>query len=227
MKRKLDEEDEQFQQSKPRDDEKYSSDVTVDTSIATTVETCVTIEEAELLDKMQRGSRSISTEFSKKVLELLHTEHGFDVLQCKGEADPILSLEAHKFTHLVTEDGDLLIRGVNILRGFPKNPETYCSKSILKAANITKKQLREMACMASCDYCPDGLKSVGMPTAHALILKHHSLENILRKTTDQGKKKFGIGPYAVNNIDFEAEAREAMIEFSKFDAEIESSMTTL
>ncbi len=142
------------------------------------------IEKEAKLERLKRESRGLSTNSSKKILDILQ-KHGFKCIQCDGEADEDLARLANQYTYVVSEDSDLLIKNVkNLLRGFGKTNQIYNIDDIISKTNITLKQLRYIACLSGCDYT-DGIKNIGLNRAYQLIKEHKHINTLLDKCSKQ------------------------------------------
>ncbi len=172
----------------------------LDSDDATLVDNCISIEEMQDLDQTLRNCRKISTEMSKRILSqiILVADEKFEVIQCTGEADPVIVHLAGEYSFVISEDSDLLVSGevTNLIRNrdFPHQCLMYNSNDILQMAQVTAQQFKEMVCMSGCDYSTNftKLNGVGIKTAHKIILKYKSLENFVNKMTSTERMKFQV-----------------------------------
>lgn len=137
----------------------------------------------EAVEKRLRNARGVSSDLSFKVLEIL-TQYGFKTIQCEGEADPVIVELSSQYTYIIGDDSDFLISGAtNLLRGFGTSTNLlYNSKDILALTPFTQEQVKQLACIAGCDYT-DGLQGVGIKTADKLFRKYKNFDKFCQNTT--------------------------------------------
>ena len=142
------------------------------------IETVIKME----IEKKKRQGRKITTSMSMRILLQLN-ERGYKTIQCEGEADAILIAMAKDFKYVVSEDGDLLVGGVNnLLRFFGTKNLLY--SDVLTFLDLTTLQLKEMACLAGCDYT-SGIKGIGLKNAENFIRKYGTAQNFLQSSASQ------------------------------------------
>lgn len=172
-------------------------------------DSCQVFEEySKQISNLTKTSRSITTEISKQVCVLLAKIPNWQVIQCDGEADRTLVSLSTQYDYVVSEDGDLLVSGVNnLLRNFgSKRMQVYSCEQILKTKKLNNTQLKEIACLAQCDYC-DGLPKMGCQTAYGYMIKYKSTSNIFKNLTKKERETFQFTP------EFVQEVSEAILEF--------------
>jgi len=156
----------------------------------------------EKLHQARKNARHVSTECSFEVLKQLKAK-GFQTIQCEGEADVELGEFSSRYTYVLGDDADLLVRGVNnLLRDFQKGNTLYNANDIKKHAKLTTYQLKMMVCMAGCDYV-DGIKNMGIITAYDFVKKYSTWDKVWAEVS----KKF-----AVEKDDFTA-IQSAILQF--------------
>ena len=83
----------------------------------------------------------------------------------------------------ISEDTDILANGGHLfLRNFNADKNTvdeYCLEGILSNLNVTHEQFVDMCILCGCDYTSK-INGMGPITAHKLIMKYKSLEEILK-----------------------------------------------
>lgn len=196
----LEEEETAFQQAKKQ---------RIEEGEAVPVNTIMSIEEAEQLEKVKRAARGVKSNVSRSVLEILEKK-GYNCIQCEDcEADTMLKQLFAPDTKVVSDDSDLIISGCDVLRNFAQGQAVlYVAKDILSKARITQSQLQQMACLAGCDYMMGGLRGMGLLTAHKFMLKFKSLDQMLIGMNKEQRRK-----YPEFNTDFVSQAKKAITLF--------------
>jgi 5'-3' exonuclease len=201
-------EEEKWQQDKKTKEEEEQKETSLETSLekATSLTSQVSPEELEAVEKGLRASRGVKTQVSRDVLNLLQEKH--QCIQCEGEeADTYIRKHFSEYDFVLSEDSDLIISGVDVVRDFNGySGNLYRCADILKVTKFTLKQIQEMACLSGCDYF-DGLPGVGLNTAAKIINKWGSVDKI--QFNKQEKAKYQIGE------NFVAEIALACNEFEK------------
>lgn len=119
-------------------------------------------------------------ESSKELFDLF----GIKYIHAPCEAESLLAMlcKNNYIDGCISEDTDILANGGHLfLRNFnaDKNEvEEYCLQGILDSLEITHEQFIDMCILCGCDYT-EKINGMGPITAHKLIVKYKTLEEIL------------------------------------------------
>ena len=118
---------------------------------------------------------------SKELFDLF----GIKYIHAPCEAESLLAMlcKNNYIDGCISEDTDILANGGHLfLRNFNADKNTvdeYCLEGILSNLNVTHEQFVDMCILCGCDYTSK-INGMGPITAHKLIMKYKSLEEILK-----------------------------------------------
>ena len=147
-----------------------------------------------LFEKSKEELYSENEKLSKKIIYVTHQHiqsskelfdlFGIKYIHAPCEAESLLAMlcKNNYIDGCISEDTDILANGGHLfLRNFnaDKNEvEEYCLQGILDSLEITHEQFIDMCILCGCDYT-EKINGMGPITAHKLIVKYKTLEEIL------------------------------------------------
>lgn len=159
------------------------------------------IDEDEMKIIFEKSVEELTFEnekLSKKIIYVTHAHiqsckelfnlFGIKYIDAPCEAESLLAmLYKNKDIHgCISEDSDVLVNGgYLLLKNFNADKNTvdeYCLHGILDNLKITYDQFIDMCILCGCDYI-NKIMGMGPITAHKLILKYGTIEEILKNNT--------------------------------------------
>lgn len=145
------------------------------------------------IEKFTRRLVKVTKEHSREAKELLELM-GVPYVDATSEAEAQCAalVKAGKVYAVATEDMDALTFGTNVLvrhltfseaRKMPVQEIHYAK--VLHGLQLTSDEFIDLCILMGCDYC-DTIRGIGPKRAIELIVKHRSIENII-KTLDSSK----------------------------------------
>lgn len=139
---------------------------------------------------------------TKKLLKLL----GIPTIQAihDAEAQAAYMVNNNDAYALATRDWDAFLYGAKrIVMHWKLTPNTYLPTKLytleefLRKANITRRELIEIAILIGTDYNPEGFKGIGPRTAYRLIKRYGSVDKLIE--LGKIKWKWNITPEDIRN----------------------------
>ena len=138
-------------------------------------------KEIELISKKIIYVTQYHIDSSKELFDLF----GIKYIHAPCEAESLLAMlcKNNYIDGCISEDTDILVNGGHLfLRNFNADKNTvdeYCLEGILNNLDVTHEQFVDMCILCGCDYTTK-INGLGPITAHKLILKYKSIEEILK-----------------------------------------------
>jgi 5'-3' exonuclease len=154
--------------------------------------------DAERMDRIVRAARGVSAEQVSKIMSKL-AEFGIRCYTAVEEADFALGwMSRHGVVDFVIgDDADLLVGGCTLVRGMTKlvssgtPANVFVPSDILDHLKISRRQFRQFACLAACDYVPK-IPKIGPSKAIQVIRKHGTVSAFVHSWGDKERKRYSL-----------------------------------